>query len=139
MDVPNYVELESPAAPELAGKVTFSLPTVYQQLQIDGRMAALAGPAGFEALPTAAQQRVMMVATLEFVIQSAPRGFYVEHPRTGHPLLSFEAISALDMDVLWDIYAAYIAYRNAFRENRVRRDPQTPAREARVAGGESGE
>ena len=117
MDAPNFVALEHPSDKSFSGPVTFAVPSVYGMIAIDARKAQLSGPAGFEALTAAAQLRVTVVATLERVIETAPKGFYVDDGN-GKPYLSFAKVLELDEDQIVTIYSGYLAYRSWVREGR---------------------
>lgn len=103
--------------PTLNGPVTVHLPTPYEQVKIDKRMAQLAQPFNYDQLPAEGRARVRMLATLEFVIDTAPEGFYRPDPK-GQPLLDFSGLLEIDEDVLWAIYAAYRAYREECLKSR---------------------
>ncbi len=112
---PNYAELTGQSNPELNGKVTFHLPTVLEQIRIDARIAQLTAPAAFDALPSDARGRVRVLATLELLIDTAPKGFYRTNA-AGAPELALSSLPITDEAVLYEIYMAYMTHYQSFRE-----------------------
>jgi hypothetical protein len=116
METPNFVTIDHPSDPDFRGAVTFHIPNIYEQISIAARKAQLAGPAGYDALALTDQYRVIAVATLERVIDTAPPAFYVK--RNEMPYLSFAKMLELDENQLGAIYQGYLNYRAWFKEAR---------------------
>ena len=112
------------ADPDLNGTVTFHVPTLLETVRIEQRIAALSHPHAFEKLPPDGRALVRLVATLEHVIDTAPRGFYVE--RDGKPVLTLEHLSGADESLLWQVFAAWRAAAETFRSNRTGNAEATP-------------
>lgn len=104
--------------PDLNGAVEFHLPSTFESIRIESRMAALAAPSKFENLTPDGRAAVRLVATLEHIIDTAPRGFYQEDPSTGQPVLAIGALSEADAGIMWGIYTAFVEARERFREAR---------------------
>lgn len=133
MKTMNYltVTITTAPRPDLLGPVTFRHPTLYAHLAIGRRATELANtgaPTGavriaVSDLPADQQRSVQMVATLEHVIHSAPKGFYRADDQ-GHPLLDMGQFDEFDADygdsLLWTLYAAYLKWRSDFRRTRNR-------------------
>jgi len=100
--------------PDLAGEVTFHLATLYEQVRIGRRVAQMCAPAQWEQLPPDDRALTRMLATLEHVIDTAPKGFYVEDGG-GKPVLAPGQLLGPDVDVLWAIYTAYVQLEDDFR------------------------
>lgn len=118
--------------PELSGTVTFHLPTLYERIAIGKRIAQLCAPARWEDLPPDERALVRVVATLEYVIDTAPKGFYESGP-DGKPRLAPGRLLSRDEVLLWQIWAAYMDL-----EERFRRGPEAAEGDRPVAGGEAG-
>lgn len=122
------VTLEHPSNPELSGVVTFRYPQVFDEIRIQRRAVELtnlgravnAPPLKPADLDIEAYQTVMIIATLEHVIDTAPRGFFLEEK--GRPVLNLGAMDpeeVLEQDgVLWILYSAYLEWRSSFRSRR---------------------
>lgn len=100
----------------LNGTVTFHVPTLLENVRIEQRMATLANPVPFDNLPPDGRALVRLIATLEHVIDTAPRGFYVE--RQGQPVLTLEHLSGADENLLWQVFAAWRTAVQTFRDER---------------------
>ena len=100
--------------PELSGEVTFHLPTLYERIAIGKRVAQLCAPAKWEDLPPDERALARVVATLEYVIDTAPKGFYETGP-DGRPRLAPGRLLEVDEGLLWEIWAAYVALGDSFR------------------------
>jgi len=103
--------------PDLSGEVTFHIPTVYERIAIGRRVAELCAPARWEDLPPEERALARVVATLEYVIDTAPRGFYETGP-DGRPRLAPGRVSTLDENLLYEVWAAYVALEDSFRGGR---------------------
>jgi hypothetical protein len=102
-------------SPELSGEVTFHLPTLYERIAIGKRVAQLCAPAKWEDLPPDERALARVVATLEYVIDTAPKGFYETGP-DGRPRLAPGRLLEVDEGLLWEVWAAYVALGDSFRE-----------------------
>jgi hypothetical protein len=100
--------------PELSGEVTFHLPTLYERIAIGKRVAQLCAPVKWEDLPPDERALARVVATLEHVIDTAPKGFYETGP-DGRPRLAPGRLLEVDEGLLWEIWAAYVALGDSFR------------------------
>jgi hypothetical protein len=100
--------------PELSGEVTFHLPTLYERIAIGKRVAQLCAPVKWEDLPPDERALTRVVATLEYVIDTAPKGFYEVGP-DGGPRLAPGRLLEVDEGLLWEIWAAYVALGDSFR------------------------
>ncbi|MBW6396016.1 hypothetical protein KZX47_12765 [Thermus sp. SYSU G05001] len=117
--------------PDLAGTVTFHLPTLYERIAIGKRMAQLCAPARWEDLPPDERALVRVIATLEYVIDTAPRGFYESAP--DGPRLAPGRLLVRDEPLLWEVWAAYVAL-----EERFRRGGEAPGGDGGLSGGSDG-
>ena len=100
--------------PELSGEVTFHLPTLYERIAIGKRVAQLCAPAKWEDLPPDERALARVVATLEYVIDTAPKGFYETGP-DGRPRLAPGRLLEVDEWLLWEVWAAYVTLGDSFR------------------------
>jgi len=110
------VRIQHPS-PDLSGEVTFHLPTVYERISIGRRVAQLCAPARWEDLPPDERALARVVATLEYVIDTAPKGFYESGP-DGKPRLAPGKLLEVDEGLLWQVWAAYVALGERFRQDR---------------------
>lgn len=122
--------------PELSGTVTFHLPTLYERIAIGKRVAQLCAPARWEDLPPDERALARVVATLEYVIDTAPKGFYETGP-DGRPRLAPGRLLAVDEGLLWEVWAAYVALEERFRAGGGGGDgaPQEPGSQGDRPGG----
>jgi len=120
--------LETAANSDLNGKIEFHYPSAIEQVLIGSRVTELINfrrqvPIVFEQLPRTARFFVMAVATLEHVVETAPRGWYGDNK--GNPYLDPGAIGQGDEEAVLEVYQAYIRFRdgvqNAVREVRSKR------------------
>lgn len=118
--------------PDLSGTVTFHLPTLYERIAIGKRMAQLCAPVRWEDLPPDERALVRVVATLEYVIDTAPKGFY-DTDAGGKPVLAPGRLLSRDEGLLWQIWAAYVEL-----EERFRRDAQDAGGDGGGAGDQAG-
>lgn len=118
--------------PDLSGTVVFHIPSLYERIAIGKRVAQLCTPARWEDLPPDERALVRVVATLEYVIDTAPKGFY-DTDKAGKPVLAPGRLSSRDEDLLWRVWAAYVDL-----EERFRRPSEDPGGDAGDAGGEPG-
>lgn len=100
--------------PDLSGTVTFHMPTLYERVAIGRRVAQLCAPARWEDLPPDERALAKVIATLEYVIDTAPRGFY-DTDRSGKPVLAPGRLMSRDEELLWQIWAAYVDLEERFR------------------------
>lgn len=113
---------EQATNPDLNGAFTFRLPSAWEEVAIGSRMLELAngGRANMtipvEMLPPRAQLFVQAIATLEYVIKSAPKGWYKD--AGGRPVLSPGAIADDEQDAVTEVFKAYLEWRFRFRESR---------------------
>lgn len=128
MHTTGHATIAGHADSALNGTVTFHVPTLLENVRIEQRIAALANPLEFDRLSPDGRALVRLIATLEHVIDTAPRGFYVE--RNGQPTLTLEHLSSADEALLWQVYAAWRAAANTFRQQRTG--------DATAAAGEAG-
>jgi hypothetical protein len=116
MNSTGTAEITGHADANLNGTVTFHVPTLIENVRIEQRATALARPHAFESLPPDGRALIRLIATLEHVIDTAPKGFYVE--RDGRPHLSLEHLSSADEGLLWQVFAAWRAVATTFRHER---------------------
>jgi len=113
---PNRITIEGHEDASLNGEVTFHIPNMMESVRIEQRQALLAAPVKFENLPPDGRALVRLIATLEHVIDTAPRGWYQN--RDGRPVLAFEHLSGVDEALLWRVYTAWNEAVARFREGR---------------------
>lgn len=129
------VRIQHPEA-ELSGEVSFHLPTLYERIAIGRRVAQLSAPARWEDLPPDERALARVVATLEYVIDTAPRGFYETGP-DGKPRLAPGRLLSRDEELLWQVWAAYLDLEERFRRGRGE-DGGAPGEPGGEAGGPGG-
>lgn len=100
--------------PDLNGPVTFHLPSLYEKVAIGRRKAELSAPAKWEELPSEERALVHAIATLEHVIDTAPKGFYQE--LNGKPVLAPGRLAEHEDESLWEVMAAYYGLVERFRQ-----------------------
>lgn len=117
--------------PELCGPVTFKAPSLYEHLAIKRRVVELANvgvPDGGDRiapddLDLRTYRGLNAIATLEYVIHAAPKGFYSADAK-GMPILSLANLDDDDLEaddgLVWQLYAAYTHWRQLCREQRGR-------------------
>lgn len=110
------ITIEGHEDENLNGDITFHIPTLMENVRIDQRVAVLAAPIKFEDLPGDGRALVRLIATLEHVIDTAPRGWY--RTKDGRPVLAFEHLSGVDEPLLWRVYAAWSEAVARFRNGR---------------------
>lgn len=113
---PNRITIEGHDDANLNGDVTFHIPNMMESVRIEQRIAALAAPIKFEDLPPDGRGLIRLIATLEHVIDTAPRGWY--QTKNGRPVLAFEHLSSVDEPLLWRVYAAWNEAVARFRQGR---------------------
>ncbi|WP_041221821.1 hypothetical protein [Deinococcus geothermalis] len=123
-----HAMLTHPTDAALRGPVTFRLPDAYTAIAIQRRIVELANAGRDQALPRLhpldlppqGYQLCVMIATLEHVINTAPKGLYrTVNGRavlTPGALVDFEAEETDGAISL--LYAAYEEWRSRFRERR---------------------
>ena len=105
--------------PDLKGDVTFRYPTVFDEVMIGARISDIVNagrstPILLETLPWRARLYAQAIATLEVVIKTAPKGFYVEGA-SGEPILAPGAVGDGDEEVILETLEAFTNWRNRFR------------------------
>src|SRR5690606_37853362 len=78
--------------------------------------AELCAPTKFEDLSPDGRALARITATLEYVIDTAPKGFYADTPNG--PRLEPGRLLNGDEGIVWGVYTAYIQTRDAFRKER---------------------
>jgi hypothetical protein len=126
---PLIVSISAAPNEDLIGPVTFKHPTIYDSLAIGRRAVQLSNlgvPDGqpriaVQELPYSYQEVVYLIATLEHVIHTAPKGFY-RADQNSHPVLDLGQFDSDEAFVsgsfLWVLYSAYLRWRSDFRANR---------------------
>lgn len=127
---PHFV-LSEALNPELNGPFTFRYPDAFEEVMIGARMAELAAagratPINPDQLPTRARNFLRAIATLEYVIETAPKGWYSDVG--GRPVLEPGRIGAGDTDVVLTVFVGYLEWAGRFRAALARpQDPQGAA------------
>lgn len=114
----------------LSGTVTFRAPNAYTSVAIGARMVDLVN-AGRDPelpklhpteLPMSAYRAAYMIATLEHVVETGPRGLFRE--TNGKPEIDLGRLDEFELTeddgVIVTLYAAYEAWRDRFRDARKR-------------------
>lgn len=107
----------------LNGPITFQYPTAFQEARIGVRMAELAKSevgVTLDDLPLVARLYLRGIATLEFVIVTAPgredgRGWYMRSGRNGQPILAPGQLTNGDEELVLEVYNAYATWKARFR------------------------
>lgn len=144
---PPMMILSGTGNPELNGQVRFKWPDFYTDLAIKRRMVELANlgsrpgarPIRVELLDAEGQFLAEMIATLEYVIDVAPAGFY--STQNGRAELTPGVLSNIHGDVLIEVYESYTDARKRFRDalkGADRSDQGEPAEQAHGDGGDQG-
>ena len=126
---------------DLNGDMAFRYPTAFDEVRMGARMAELVTNGGLSSvtldqLPFRAKLYVQAIATLEFCVLKAPKGWYQEHRDTGRPLLAPGAVGEGDEEVVLEAYGAFSKWRERFRG--AAKKPGEPERpETVVSGGEA--
>lgn len=103
------------------GEFVFRYPDAFTQVQIGARIAELINygrstPIALEQLPPAASMRAEAIATLEFVLVTAPRGWYVEganhRPQLAPGLIGGDG----NDDAILEVFSGYWEWRKRFRD-----------------------
>ncbi len=107
--------------PELNGEMTFRYPTSFDEVAIGARMTELVRQGRLtnvhvDDLPLRARLFVAAIATLEYVVKTAPKGWYMTAD-SGKPLLAPGAIGEGDEELILDVHAAFVQWRKTFRES----------------------
>lgn len=101
--------------PNVAGEITLRLLDGYSKCDMEVRRGILAQPLRWEDLPMSGRSLLTCIATLEYVIVTAPAGWYAPDPKTGVPILRPGEIIEPDNVSLWQVYSAYDEWENSFR------------------------
>lgn len=125
--------------PALNGEVRFRYPSVFDQVRIGTRIAELlkadrrtdVNPASVPLRPYLFAQAI---ATLEYVIESAPKGWYVE--KGDRPYLAPGMLTDGDEEEVLRAHKAYQLWRDRFLGTAERRS-EPAAAEAVVRSGEA--
>lgn len=141
---PHFV-LHNCRDPELNGEFRFEYPNEFRRIQIGARMAEIinagrdpqAPPLSVEQLPAWAALRAQAVATLEYVITTAPKGWYLKG-EDRRPLLAPGAVGGQgDDDAVLEVFEGYLSWARRFR-GAVAETGEPAAPSAVVPGGEAG-
>jgi len=113
-------EVKEARNPKLLGPITFRYPSAFEEVLIGARAVEIASagratPVALEALPLRARLMAEAIATLEYVIRTAPEGWYAKGA-DGKPVLAPGLIGEGDEDLILEVYEAYLRWKEAFRE-----------------------
>jgi hypothetical protein len=106
--------------PALNGEVTFKYPTSFDEVAIGARMTELVRQGRIsnlhvDDLPLRARLFVAAIATLEHVIKTAPKGWYITS-ESGRPILAPGALGEGDEELVLDVHQAFVQWKKTFRE-----------------------
>ena len=130
--------------PALEGEITFVFPNFYQRIAIGRRMFELvnlgrnpkAPEVNVDQLDADSRYWAEAVATLEYVIHTAPQGWYQD--RAGQAELVPGALLDTHTDAVVQAYTAYLAERTRFRDasrGATRGDQTAPTQQVDGDGG----
>lgn len=114
---PHFILTEA-LNPDLNGPFTFRYPDAFEEIMIGSRMTELASagratPINPDHLPTRAKNFLRAVSTLEYVIETAPKGWYTDVG--GRPVLEPARVGAGDTDVVLAVFVGYLEWAGRFR------------------------
>jgi hypothetical protein len=98
------------------GDIVAHYPTAMENVRIEQRISRMCAPLAWEDLTPDGRATTRLIATLEHVIDTAPRGWYRE--RDGRPLLDLSDRDPADTDILWRVYTAWRTALTTFRDAR---------------------
>lgn len=111
-------EVTAATDPTLNGRVTMHIPNLYERISIGKRKAELCAPVLWENMPPEERSLTEALATLEFVIDTAPEGWFEEDP-SGQKLLNPGLILQTNESLFWGVYATYVVNFNRFRGDAI--------------------
>lgn len=109
------VEVASVHDPELKGSVTFRLLTVKEHMQAGIKQMQYRGGAAPEMLDFWTNQLARIAAELELAVVEAPAWWYRQETKPGGRIERIpDPANLRDVQVLIDIWEAYVAFRDRF-------------------------
>lgn len=126
---PDLILLSGHPDERFNGEVKYRLTKVYDRVGIASRTAQLRNGLAPQSFSFAENKLFEIIATLEYVIETAPKGFYLSDTGKDAPEVSpVLNLAFVDEDTLVEVYQAWEAFNrfHYYPKRRFARDDQEP-------------